>query len=146
MLGLAKVCESHRCRRPEKKRTRSWPSFRERTGFKADGFEASRATIMRSELGQYRIVHFATHGIVDYQHPELSGLVLSLVDEQGQTAGWLPAHARHLQSEAARRSGSFERLQHRIGKGREGRGVDRTDAGVYVRGRRGRGGFVVEGR
>jgi CHAT domain-containing protein/Tfp pilus assembly protein PilF len=63
------------------------------TGFKAEGFEASRATIMRPELGQYRIVHFATHGFVDYEHPELSGLVLSLVDEKGNPQdGFLRMH------------------------------------------------------
>jgi CHAT domain-containing protein len=63
------------------------------TGFKAEGFEASRATITRPELGQYRIVHFATHGFVDYEHPELSGLVLSLVDEKGNPQdGFLRMH------------------------------------------------------
>jgi CHAT domain-containing protein len=35
-------------------------------------------------LGQYRIVHFATHGLINSEHPELSGLVLSLVDENGK--------------------------------------------------------------
>lgn len=54
------------------------------TGLKALGFEASRATVTSPELAQYRIVHFATHGFVDYERPELSGLVLSLVDRQGQ--------------------------------------------------------------
>ena len=47
-------------------------------------FDASRATASSPELGQYRIVHFATHGLVNDVHPELSGLVLSLVDETGQ--------------------------------------------------------------
>jgi CHAT domain-containing protein len=64
-----------------------------RSGFKALGFEASRATINRTDLSRYRIVHFATHGIVDYQHPELSGLVLSLVDEKGNPQdGFLRMH------------------------------------------------------
>jgi CHAT domain-containing protein len=54
------------------------------TGLKALGFDASRATVTRPELAQYRIVHFATHGFVDYERPELSGLVLSLVDRNGQ--------------------------------------------------------------
>jgi CHAT domain-containing protein len=30
------------------------------------------------------VVHFATHGIINSQHPELSGIVLSLVDQNGQ--------------------------------------------------------------
>ena len=46
-------------------------------------FEASRATVMSGELAQYRIVHFATHGLLDSQHPELSAIVLSLVDRDG---------------------------------------------------------------
>jgi len=36
-------------------------------------------------MSSYRIVHFATHGLLDDQHPELSGLVLSLVDESGNS-------------------------------------------------------------
>ncbi|HEY6307368.1 MAG TPA: CHAT domain-containing protein [Candidatus Angelobacter sp.] len=47
-------------------------------------FEATRATATSPELAQYRIVHFATHGLLDSQHPEFSGLVLSLVDQQGK--------------------------------------------------------------
>lgn len=54
------------------------------TGLKALDFDANRETVSQPELAQYRIVHFATHGFVDYDHPELSGLVLSLVDENGQ--------------------------------------------------------------
>ncbi|MBO0723438.1 MAG: tetratricopeptide repeat protein, partial [Blastocatellia bacterium] len=47
-------------------------------------FRASRATATSSELSQYRIVHFATHGLLNSEHPKLSGLVLSLVDQSGQ--------------------------------------------------------------
>ncbi len=47
-------------------------------------FAASRATATSQELGQYRIAHFATHGIINNQHPDLSGLVLSLVNEKGE--------------------------------------------------------------
>lgn len=54
------------------------------TGMKALGFDANRTAITKPELAQYRIVHFATHGFIDYQHPELSGLVLSLVDQNGR--------------------------------------------------------------
>ncbi len=47
-------------------------------------FEASRTTATSAELSQYRYLHFATHGLVDTQHPELSGLVLSMVNERGE--------------------------------------------------------------
>ncbi|HZS07353.1 MAG TPA: CHAT domain-containing protein [Blastocatellia bacterium] len=47
-------------------------------------FAASRALAVGAELGQYRIVHFATHGLINNLHPGLSGIVLSLVDEQGR--------------------------------------------------------------
>lgn len=47
-------------------------------------FAANRAAAMNADLGQYRIVHFATHALIDNEHPELSGVVLSLVDEQGR--------------------------------------------------------------
>jgi CHAT domain-containing protein len=51
---------------------------------KALDFDASRETAMRPETGQYHILHFATHSILNNQHPELSGVVLSLVDRSGQ--------------------------------------------------------------
>jgi CHAT domain-containing protein len=38
----------------------------------------------------YRILHFSTYGLLDSEHPGLSGLVLSLVDRQGsQVDGFL---------------------------------------------------------
>lgn len=56
-------------------------------------FSASRATAMSTELSQYRYVHFATHGFLDSQHPELSGIVFSMVDEDGKPQdGFLRAH------------------------------------------------------
>jgi len=56
----------------------------ERERMQALDFEASRTTALRPELGEYRIVHFAAHGMLNNIHPELSGIVLSLVDEAGQ--------------------------------------------------------------
>jgi CHAT domain-containing protein len=53
-------------------------------GMMAVGFEANRNTAMSPDLGHYQIVHFATHALVDNEHPELSGLILSLVDEHGR--------------------------------------------------------------
>jgi CHAT domain-containing protein len=46
-------------------------------------FAANRKLATSAELGQYRIVHFATHGLINNRYPELSGVVLSLVDEKG---------------------------------------------------------------
>ncbi len=51
---------------------------------KALDFNASKATAMNPQLRDYRIVHFATHGLLNSEHPELSGLVFSLVDRQGK--------------------------------------------------------------
>lgn len=36
------------------------------------------------QLSQYRIIHLATHGIFNTQEPALSGIILSLVDQQGK--------------------------------------------------------------
>jgi tetratricopeptide (TPR) repeat protein len=47
-------------------------------------FSASLATVTRPSVADYRIIHFATHGIALDSHPELSGIVLSLFDKQGQ--------------------------------------------------------------
>ena len=47
-------------------------------------FRANRTLAMSDELSKYRIVHFSTHGLLDSKRPELSGLVLSLVDEAGR--------------------------------------------------------------
>jgi CHAT domain-containing protein len=55
-----------------------------RAVFKALDFEASRDTVMKPDLGEYRIVHFATHTLLNNEHPELSGVVLSLIDQSGR--------------------------------------------------------------
>jgi CHAT domain-containing protein/tetratricopeptide (TPR) repeat protein len=46
-------------------------------------FAANQTTATSDELAQYRYVHFATHGLLNPKHPELSGIVLSLFNEQG---------------------------------------------------------------
>jgi CHAT domain-containing protein len=52
--------------------------------FTALDFDADRDTVMRADLGSYRYLHFAVHGIMDARHPELSGLVFSLVNSKGE--------------------------------------------------------------
>jgi CHAT domain-containing protein len=60
---------------------------------KATDFAASHALVSGGGLGDRRVVHFATHGLLDSEHPDLSGLVLSLVDEKGRTRnGFLRMH------------------------------------------------------
>jgi CHAT domain-containing protein len=53
--------------------------------YEAIGFDASRDTATSPVLRDYRILHFAAHAIPDNVHPELSGIVLSLVHRNGAT-------------------------------------------------------------
>ncbi len=46
-------------------------------------FENSLNNFLNQELNQYRIVHLATHGVFNINEPALSGLVFSLIDEEG---------------------------------------------------------------
>jgi CHAT domain-containing protein len=56
-------------------------------------FDASLETAISAELSRYRIVHFASHTLLNSRHPELSGIILSLVDHQGKPRdGFLEAH------------------------------------------------------
>jgi CHAT domain-containing protein/Tfp pilus assembly protein PilF len=47
-------------------------------------FDASRATALSSTLSEYRIVHFATHSIVNTANPGRSGVLLSRVTKSGE--------------------------------------------------------------
>ena len=47
-------------------------------------FDATREAALDERLSSYRFVHFATHGLLNGSRPELSGIVLSLVDSAGQ--------------------------------------------------------------
>jgi CHAT domain-containing protein len=56
-------------------------------------FEAERELITSADLADYQIVHLATHGLLNEQNPELSGLVLSLFEETGEAEnGFLRLH------------------------------------------------------
>ena len=47
-------------------------------------FAANRSSAMSPELANYRYVHFATHGFINNENPELSGIVFSMIDENGK--------------------------------------------------------------
>ncbi|MEW6733415.1 MAG: tetratricopeptide repeat protein [Acidobacteriota bacterium] len=57
------------------------------------GFNANLTMATQQEIGQYKIVHYATHGFLN-PNPELSGVVLSLFNAEGkQQQGFLSAAA-----------------------------------------------------
>jgi CHAT domain-containing protein/tetratricopeptide (TPR) repeat protein len=61
--------------------------------FKALSFDANRQLATSGKLSDYRIVHFASHSFINAAHPDLSGIVLSLVDQRGQEQdGFLRLH------------------------------------------------------
>jgi CHAT domain-containing protein len=56
-------------------------------------FAANGELVESGELSKYRYVVFETHGLLDSWHPELTAIVLSLVDENGyRRDGYLRAH------------------------------------------------------
>ncbi|MEO0966748.1 MAG: CHAT domain-containing protein [Cyanobacteria bacterium J06639_18] len=56
----------------------------------AFSFDANYNWATSKNLNQYQILHFATHGFVNPDQPELSGIVLSLVNQDGkQIPGYL---------------------------------------------------------
>ena len=57
------------------------------------GFDANRAAVMSEDLSKYRNIHFATHSFLNSTHPELSSIVLSMLDRQGRPQeGHLRSH------------------------------------------------------
>jgi CHAT domain-containing protein len=47
------------------------------------GYEANLESALSHDLGQFRIVHFASHGIFNSNAPERSGIVLSGLSKDG---------------------------------------------------------------
>ena len=50
------------------------------------GAAATRERALDASIADYKVIHFATHGLINEERPELSGIVLSQVDETGQTS------------------------------------------------------------
>jgi CHAT domain-containing protein len=56
-------------------------------------FPSSRQNALADDLGNYRFIHLATHGLANDRQPDLSGMIFSMVDEKGQpTDGFLHAY------------------------------------------------------
>ncbi|BAZ40701.1 TPR domain protein [Calothrix sp. NIES-4101] len=64
--------------------------FPQTSSLQAFSFDANYNWATSKNLSQYQILHFATHGFVNPDQPELSGIVLSLLDQTGkQIPGYL---------------------------------------------------------
>ncbi len=57
----------------------------ERERIAALDFDASLANATSPALQDFRYLHIATHGLLNQEHPELSGMVLSLIDRSGKS-------------------------------------------------------------
>ena len=63
-----------------------------RAGRKADvwlGLDASEGELEARDLRGYRVLHFATHGLLNAERPQFTGVVLSLVGNRGGVDGFL---------------------------------------------------------
>jgi CHAT domain-containing protein/tetratricopeptide (TPR) repeat protein len=63
--------------------------------YRADGVDARKKAVLAGSLAGYRVVHFATHGRLEPDRPQLSFLALSRFDGEGREvdgAGALYAH------------------------------------------------------
>ncbi len=102
----------------------------------ATGFDASLQAVTDPGMAGYRVVHFATHGVLDTRTPQLSGLVLSLVDRQGRPQnGFLRLHdldRLHLDAELTVLSG----CETALGRTVEGEGVIGLTRGFLAAGSR----------
>ncbi len=56
----------------------------ENQSFAALGHEASLATATSPQLANYQTVHFSTHGCINKDKPQLSGLALSAYNSEGE--------------------------------------------------------------
>ena len=59
-------------------------AFAPRRTHLALGANASRQSFLDGGFNNYKILHFATHGFLNQENPDLSGLVLSLYDQKSQ--------------------------------------------------------------
>jgi len=51
-----------------------------------EGFDATRANVLAQDFSAYRFIHFASHGIIDSEIPQLSALILGGWGREGRVA------------------------------------------------------------
>jgi CHAT domain-containing protein/tetratricopeptide (TPR) repeat protein len=104
--------------------------------FEALDFAANRSAVTTGRLAGYEILHFATHGFLNSRQPELSGLVFSLVDEDGRPCdGFLRSHEIH-SLELAAELVVLSACQTALGKEIEGEGLEGLTRAFMVAGAR----------
>jgi CHAT domain-containing protein len=67
----------------------------ERAGRKADvwlGLDASESELEARDLRGFGVLHFATHGLLNTERPQFTGVVLSLVGNRAGADGFLRTH------------------------------------------------------
>jgi len=61
---------------------RIFQAFTKKHSRQLSGFSATRKNLLEENLSKYKILHFATHGLLNETNPELSGILLSFYDEK----------------------------------------------------------------
>ena len=97
-------------------------------------FDASRQVVLSGRLEDYRILHFATHGVLNAEEPALSGNCLVASGPKRSIYRGLSAGARDLQPQAAGRSRGAGRVRDGTRQGSEGRGPGRAGPGFMYAG------------
>ena len=96
-------------------------------------FAANKSVATSADLKQYRIVHFATHGLINSRHADLSGIVLSLVDQEGKPQnGFLRLYDIYNMNLSAELV-VLSACQTALGKDIKGEGSGRADSRFHVR-------------
>lgn len=84
-----------------------------RTGAGSNGLRGHRENALSAASSKVSILHFATHALLDEKRPELSGIVLSLVDPDGRPLNGFLRFVFHLSMEDQRATDGAEHLPHR---------------------------------
>jgi CHAT domain-containing protein len=99
------------------------------------GFDATRETAMSPDVGQYQILHFATHGVLDSDDPQLSSIVLSSVDQNGNATYGLMSLYDIYSLDLSAELTVLSACQTALGKDNKRRGIYRSGSRFHVCGR-----------